>query len=161
MSLRLFLSVLLFVVGTSSVQGLDVRVDDPAVFIEAEEQLLSVVLARVGELTGASVEVSPKVERPVSLSVRGLPLQQAMDSIARQYGLNIVLGWRRDSEGRSHLVSIDVLPDGNMDHSALAEEDATRRRVLNQQRSNRPGRAIPGGGENRSWWHNRNRETDD
>ncbi len=142
------LSVVLFSVGAASAE---VRVEDKRVFIDVEKQSLIAVFGRVGEATGAVVEVSPKVERPVTISVRGLPLQRAMDEIARQYGLNIVLGWQRDSAGNSRLTSIDVLPDGDMDYSSLEEEDSRRQRILSQQNKHRPGRAIIGGAEDKSW----------
>lgn len=142
------MSAAFFVVGTASAE---VRVDDKRIFIEVEQQSLTAVFGRVAEATGAAVQVSPKVERPVSISVRGMPLQRAMDEIARQYGLNIVLGWQRDSAGNSRLTSIDVLPDGDMDYSALEDEDSRRQRILSQQNKHRPGRAIPGGAEDKSW----------
>ncbi len=148
---RMFMSVLSVALFASAVVSADVRVEDKRVFIDVEQQSLTAVFAHVAEATGAKVEVSPKVERPVSISVRGMPMQRAMDEIARQYGLNIVLGWQRDSTGNSRLISIDVLPDGDMDYSSLEEEDSRRQRILNQQNKHRPGRAIIGGAEDKSW----------
>ena len=148
---RIFVSVLsaaLFAAGAASAE---VRVEDKRIFIEVEQQSLTSVFGRVAEVTGAAVQVSPKVERPVSISVRGMPLQRAMDEIARQYSLNIVLGWQRDTAGNSRLTSIDVLPDGDMDYSALEEEDSRRQRILSQSNKHRPGRAIIGGAEDKRW----------
>ncbi len=159
MFMRVVLSILSVVLFAAGAASADVRVEDKRVFIEVEQQSLTAMFGHVAEVTGAVVQVSPKVERPVSISIRGMPLQRAMDEIARQYGLNIVLGWQRDSAGNSSLISIDVLPDGNMDHSSLEEEEATRQRILSQQNKHRPGRAIPGGAEDKSWWgQQKNRE---
>ena len=148
---RIFVSVLSVALFAAGAASAEVRVEDKRVFIEVEQQSLTAVFGRVAEVTGAVVQVSPKVERPVSISVRGMPLQRAMDEIARQYSLNIVLGWQRDSAGNSRLTSIDVLPDGDMDYSSLEDEDARRQRILSQQNKHRPGRAIPGGAEDKSW----------
>jgi len=152
MRVHVALLMMLLVSSAVSADVLKVHTDGPRIFIEAEKQSLTTVFAHIAEATGATVQVSPKVERPVSLSVSGMPVQRAMDQIASLYNLNIVLGWRRDSNGNTQLASIDVLPDGNMDYSSLAEDDAREARILNQQRSNRPGRAIPGGAEDKSWW---------
>lgn len=148
---RFFLSVVSVALFAAGAVSADVRVEDKRMFIEVEQQSLTAVFGHVAEVTGAVVQVSPKVERPVSISVRGMPLQRAMDEIARQYGLNIVLGWQRDSAGNSRLISIDVLPDGDMDYSSLEEEDARQQRILSQQNKHRPGRAIVGGAEDKSW----------
>ena len=148
---RVFLSALsaaLFFAGAASAE---VRVEDKRIFIDVEQQSLTAVFGRVAEVTGAALQVSPKVERPVSISVRGMSVQRAMDEIARQYGLNVVLGWQRDSAGNSRLISIDVLPDGNMDYSVLDEEDSRRQRILSQSNKHRPGRAIVGGAEDKNW----------
>jgi hypothetical protein len=157
---RSFMSVLSVALFAAGVASADVRVEDKRIFIEVEQQSLTAVFGRVAEVTGAVVQVSPKVERPVSISLRGMPLQRAMDEIARQYGLNIVLGWQRDSAGNSRLTSIDVLPDGDMDYSSLEEDDARQQRVMSQQNKHRSGRAIPGGAEDKSWRVQR-RTTDD
>lgn len=157
---RIFVSVLAVALFAAGVASAEVRVEDKRMFIEVERQSLTAVFGRVAEETGAVVQVSPKVERPVSISVRGMPLQRAMDEIARQYGLNIVLGWQRDSAGNSRLISIDVLPDGDMDYSSLEEEDARKQRMLSQQNKHRPGRAIIGGAEDKSWQAQR-QTTDD
>lgn len=148
---RIFLSASSAVLFAAGIASAEVRVEDKRMFIEVEQQSLTAVFGRVAEATGAAVQVSPKVERPVSISVRGMPVQRAMDEIARQYGLNIVLGWQRDSAGNSRLTSIDVLPDGDMDYSSLEDEDSRRQRILSQQNKHRPGRAIPGGAEDKSW----------
>ena len=119
-------SLVLFLIafGTASarVLALDVRVENERVFIEANQQPLSSVLRGIADITGVTVQVSPAVERLISLSVRGRTLQQAMDQIATQERLNVVLGWERMVDGRSRLVSVYVLPDGNMDHSSLDAE---------------------------------------
>jgi len=152
MLVRMALLMMLAVSGAVSADVLNVHTDGPRIFIEAEKQSLTTVFAHIAEATGAVVQVSPKVERPVSLLVSGVPIQRAMDQIASLHSLNIVLGWQRDSDGNTHLASIDVLPDGDMDYSSLAEDDAREARILNQQKHKRPGRAIPGGAEDKSWW---------
>lgn len=136
MFLRIVLLVLFlmaFKAVAASVGTLDVRVEDDRVFIEAEQQPLSEVLFRIADITGVTVQVSPAVERLISLSVRGRTLQQAMDQIASQEHLNIVLGWQRLVDGQSRLVSVDVLPEGNMDHSTLDAQYKDQRQTLSQQ----------------------------
>ena len=154
-SRRLIAVIMMTLSAAVLAEGIRVDMVGERIVIESEQQSLTAVFERVGEVTGANVQISEQVEQPVSLSVRERPLQQAMDAIARQYSLNIVLGWQRDSSGQSTLVSIDVLPDGTMDPDALAREDDRRERMLSQQQKKRPGRAIPGGAEDKSWWNNR------
>lgn len=113
--------------------GLDVRLENERVFIEADQQSLSSVLFRIADLTGVNVQVSPDVERVISLSVRGRTLKQTMDQIASQERLNVVLGWQRSTDGQSHLVSVDVLPEGDMDYSSLNAEYREQRQTLSQQ----------------------------
>lgn len=146
---------LLVMTGVAVAAGQQVRMEGEYLFVEAEQVSLTQVFQQVGEVTGATVQVSPKVERTVSVSVPGRKLQQAMDALARQFALNIVLGWQKDSDGQSRLSSIDVLPDGTMDPAALEREEARNQRILNQQKSNRAGQAVPGGVEDKSWWRNR------
>lgn len=131
-----------------------VRMEGEYIVIEAEQCSLTALFERVGQATGATVQVSPKVERPVSVSVPGRTLQQAMDALARQYALNIVLGWQRLADGSDSLASIDVLPDGNMDPKALAREDSVRQRALQQQNQDRPWRTTPGTGGGKEWIEN-------
>ncbi|MDF1630613.1 MAG: hypothetical protein P1U78_12530 [Alcanivoracaceae bacterium] len=149
MKLPLILSAMLL---TASVAHAQVTVNGDSVAIEVAQQSLTTVLTDVAQQTGATIKVDSNVERLVSISIKNMPLQRAMDQIARQEGLNIVLGWRRDGEGNDHLASIDVLPDGNMDPASLAEQDARQQRILQQQQNTRRGgRAIPGGAEDKSW----------
>jgi hypothetical protein len=136
MSFRISLLALLFMAlgfANASVAGLDVRVENERVFIEADQQSLSVVLHRVASMTGVAMQVSPAVERLISLSVKGRTVQQTMNQIARQEQLSVVLGWQRLADGQSRLVSVDVLPEGDMDHSSLDAEYKAQRRTLNQQ----------------------------
>ncbi|MCC1495340.1 hypothetical protein [Alcanivorax sp. 1008] len=149
MKLPLILSAMLLTVSVAHAQ---VTVNGDSVAIEVAQQSLTTVLTGVAQQAGATIKVDSNVERLVSISIKNMPLQRAMDQIARQEGLNIVLGWRRDSEGNDHLASIDVLPDGNMDPASLAEQDARQQRILQQQqKTRRGGRAIPGGAEDKSW----------
>jgi len=138
----------------ASLAWADVSVTDERVSIEVSQVSLTAVLTDVAHQAGASIKVDPKVERSVTISMKNLPLQRAMDQVARQESLNIVLGWRRDAAGVDHLASIDVLPDGNMDPAALEKEDHRRARMSAQQEKTRPGRAIPGGAEDKSGWGN-------
>lgn len=152
-SVLLIIPALFILVGNTYA---DVSVEDKRVSIAVAQQSLTQVLGRVAEITGASIDVSPKVERPVSISISNMPIQRAMDQIAKQESLNIVLGWRRDNAGDDHLTSINVLPDGNMDPDQLAKEDAARTRtMMQQQKVRKGGRAIPGGAEDKSWRGNR------
>lgn len=129
----LFLLSMVVNAATASIGALDVRVEGERLFIEAEQQPLSLVILRIADITGATARISPAVERLISLSVRGRTLQQVMDQLTSQERLNIVLGWQRLSDGQSRLVSVDVLPEGNMDHSSVDAEFGDQRQTLNQQ----------------------------
>lgn len=135
---RISLLVLLLVAFESAKansDGLDIRVENERVFIEADQQPLSSVLLRIADITGVNVQISPAAERVISLSVRGRTLKQTMDQIASQERLNVVLGWQRLTDGQSRLASIDVLPEGNMDYSSLDAEYRDQRQTLSQQNS--------------------------
>lgn len=129
----LVLSLMAFESADASADGLDVRVENERVFIEVDQQPLSSVLLRIADITGVTIQISPAVERLISLSVRGRTLQQAMDQIASQERLNIVLGWQKMADGQSRLISVDVLPEGNMDHSSLDAQYRDQRQTLSQQ----------------------------
>ena len=146
-----FLGVVLVLLSGTS--WAEIVVQNQRVTIDVQGSSLTEVLTEVARQAGATIQVDPKVEHQVSVRIKNLPMQRAMDQVARQEGLNIVLGWRRNSEGQDYLTSIDVLPDGNMKLSDLEREDAKRQRILQQQQKERKGgRAIVGGAEDKSGW---------
>lgn len=83
--------------------------------LEVKDEKLSSVLFRLGLQAALDVRMDMKVERPVTLSFKDVPLEKAVDRLTSQ--LNVLKSFEKKGK-KNLLVQVVVLPEGKYDASA-------------------------------------------
>lgn len=139
----LFCSALLGPSHAAYAAGLEVRYDRERdrLSVQAEQVSLTQVLGRIAAQTGVEILMDPSIEKTVSMSLKGQPLEKALKQIAR--GLSYVMlydsGKKQNSTQTPRLTTMKLLPEGKQDSPNLVPVA-----VLNA-RAGRHNRSLGGG----------------
>ena len=149
----MLLAIWLFVPSYSFADKLIVE-HQRRVSVEAVDEPLTVVLAHIGESGGLEVVVDPAVDKAVSVSVSNRFIKAALEKIARENDLNMIIGWQKQVSGPAEIVTVRVLANGQVAEAGSAntkkvdwyrasvrqhnkEKSLVKREVKKQQRADR------------------------
>lgn len=93
----------------------NVSMHEGGISVIAIDQPLSRVMAQVAAASGIAVDVSPAVDKPVSLSISNRTLESALEQIAREHVLNMITGWKTSASGSTEIATVMFLPSSGSD----------------------------------------------
>lgn len=135
------LFLLLLPIWAQAANGV-VKINHDRVHVDVEGEPLSLLFDRLARAGNFNVRMDNSLDRPVTMSISGRSLEQFLNIIGRQEAINLVIGWAQQSDGRSVIRSVDVLPEGNMDMTLLKQDfSAQESAYLRQQNKEKNSRS--------------------
>lgn len=109
--------------GVSRAGDSNVSMHEGSISVMAFDQPLSQVMAQVAAASGIAVDVSPEVDKPVSLSISNRTLESALEQIAREHGLNMITGWKKSASGSTAIATVMFLPTSGPDQGQASVQE--------------------------------------
>lgn len=135
LSLGWMVSALLMVYLLAFIGAVEAEPSHPVISYDKKTDLLSVTateasykdtLATIASLSGIEIRMDPRAEHRITLTLSGVPLEQALQQLSRQTSIIFVYADTQSENNKekpvankSLLISMQVLPEGKTNNDAL------------------------------------------